>query len=130
MAAGYFLPALTGCSPAAYSVFKTDVVDKQISMPLNMFDANAVQFVRPKGWYFDIAVQKNADNTYQALLLQCTHQENQLNLLGKNGYQCSLHGSQFDLEGRVRKGPAEKPLERFNTIIESNNLIILVPKTP
>ncbi|QEC69812.1 Rieske 2Fe-2S domain-containing protein [Panacibacter ginsenosidivorans] len=130
MTAGYFLPKLTGCSPAAYSVFKTDIVDKKISIPLSMFDQSAVQFVRPKGWYFDIAVQKNADNTYQALLLQCTHQENQLTPNGKNGYQCSLHGSQFDMVGNVRKGPAEKPLERYYTSIENNNLVIQIPKAP
>lgn len=129
MAAGYFLPRLTGCSPA-YNVFKTDIVDKKVSVPLNMFDQNPVQFVRPKGWYFDIAVQKNADNTYQALLLQCTHQENQLAPIGKNGYRCSLHGSEFDMNGVVKKGPAEKALERYYTSIDNNNLIIQIPKAP
>ncbi|MEP6845193.1 MAG: Rieske (2Fe-2S) protein [Panacibacter sp.] len=130
MAAGYFLPKLTGCSPGAYSVFKTEIVDKKISIPLTMFDTDAMQFVRPKGWYFDIAVQKNADNTYQALLLQCTHQENQLTLAGKRGYLCNFHGSLFDLNGIVKKGPAEKPLERYYTSIENNHLIIQVPKAP
>ena len=129
MAAGYFLPKLTGCSPA-YSIFKTDIIDKKVSVPLIMFDQNPLQFVRPKGWYFDIAVQKNADNTYQALLLQCTHQENQLTPVGKNGYHCSQHGSEFDSSGNVKKGPAEKPLERYYTSIENNNLIIQVPKAP
>jgi len=130
IAAGYFLPELSGCSPAAYSVFKTDIIDKKISMPLSMFDQNTVQFVRPKGWYFDIAVQKNADNSYQALLLQCTHQENQLTPVGKNGFSCSFHGSQFDVNGNVKKGPAEKPPERYNTSIENNNLVIQIPKAP
>ena len=129
MAAGYFLPKLTGCSPA-YNVFKTDIVDKKISMPVTMFDQNPLQFVRPKGWYFDIAVQKNADNTYQALLLQCTHQETQLNPMGKGGYRCSLHGSEFDTNGKVRKGPAEKPLEHYYVSVENNNLIIQIPKAP
>src|SRR5437773_9886431 len=63
MAAGYFLPKLTGCSPA-YSVFKTDIVNKKVTVPLNIFDQHPLQFVRPKGWYFDIAVQKNEDNIY------------------------------------------------------------------
>jgi len=130
MAAGYILPKLTGCSPAAYSVFKTEVTDKKITMPLTMFDAGTVQFVRPKGWYFDIAVQRNADNTYQALLLQCTHQENQLTVQGKNGYRCSLHGSEFDMNGNVRKGPAQQPLEKYNTSIENNNLIIHINTQP
>jgi len=130
VAAGYFLPKLTGCSPAAYAVFKTEVTDKKITMPLSMFDQNSLQFVRPKGWYYDIAVQKKEDNSYSALLLMCTHQENQLTPAGKNGYTCSLHGSQFDANGTVRKGPAQEPLERFNTTIENNNLIIQIPKAP
>ena len=129
-AAGYFLPKLTGCSPASYAVFKTELVDKKITMPLTMFDQSAIQFVRPKGWYYDIAVQKNTDNTYSALLLQCTHQENQLTPIGNNGYNCSLHGSQFDKNGAVKKGPAQQSLERYNTLIENNNLIIEILKTP
>ncbi|HRI21636.1 MAG TPA: Rieske (2Fe-2S) protein, partial [Panacibacter sp.] len=102
----------------------------KITMPLTLFDQSAIQFVRPKGWYYDIAVQKKADNTYSALLLQCTHQENQLTPLGNNGYTCSLHGSQFDMNGNVRKGPAEKHLEQYSTTIQNNNLIIDILKTP
>ena len=128
-AAGYFLPQLAGCSPK-YSVFKTDIVDKKIVMPLTMFPTSSLQFVRPKGWYFDIAVEKKEDNTYIALLLQCTHQENQLTPAGNNGYYCSLHGSRFDKDGRVRKGPAQKPLQRYYTSVENNNLIIYTPKSP
>ena len=41
-----------------------------------------------------------------------------------------MHGSEFDANGNVKKGPAEKPLERYYTTIENNNLIIQVPKAP
>ena len=123
VAAGYFLPKLTGCSPAAYAVFKTEVTDKKITMPLSMFDQNSLQFVRPKGWYYDIAVQKKEDNSYSALLLMCTHQENQLTPKA-TGFECSLHGSQFDQEGRVMKGPAERSLKKYNTSVNQNTLII------
>jgi Rieske Fe-S protein len=128
-AVGYFLPQLTACSPA-YPVFKTELVDKKITMPLSMFNTAPVQFVRPKGWYFDVAVEKKQDNTFTALLLQCTHQENQLTPAGNSGYRCSLHGSQYDKEGNVRKGPAEKPLTHYNAFVENNNLIIEIPKLP
>jgi Rieske Fe-S protein len=129
-AAGFLLPQLTGCSGGTkYSVYKTAINNNAVQVPLNLFDTTPVQFVRPNGWYFDIAVEKKADNTYRALLLQCTHQENQLNITG-NGYSCSLHGSQFDKEGNVRKGPAEKSLEQYATFIDNNNLIIKVPQTP
>jgi Rieske Fe-S protein len=122
MAAGYTLPKLTGCAPA-YTVFKTTAVNNKVEVPLALFEKSPVQFVRPQGWYFDIAVHKKEDNTFTALLLQCTHQENQLTPSG-NGFQCSLHGSQFDQEGNVRKGPAENALKKYSTSINSTNLII------
>jgi Rieske Fe-S protein len=129
MAAGYLLPELTGCSPK-YSVFKTDIVDKKIALPLTAFQKSSLQLVRPNGWFFDIAVEKKEENDYLALLLQCTHQENQLTAMGTNGFYCSLHGSRFDSNGNVLKGPAEQPLERYKTYVENNNLIIEVPRSP
>lgn len=92
-------------------------------MPLNLFDKKDLQIVRPAGWYYDVAVQKNPDNSYTALLLQCTHQENQLTVTG-SGYHCNLHGSNFDKQGAVKKGPAELPLQRFETSVDNNSLNI------
>lgn len=123
-AAGFMLPQLIGCSPAM-AVYKTTVKNNQVEMPLTLFEKSNLQFVRPAGWYYDIAVQKKEDNTYAAILMKCTHQENQLTKTG-NGFQCSLHGSQFDATGKVRKGPAEKPLKTYTTSIEQNNLIISI----
>jgi Rieske Fe-S protein len=127
MAAGYFLPTLAGCSPK-YSVFKTEVINEKITLPLAMFDESDMQIVRPKGWYYDIAIEKKEDGSYAALLLQCTHQENQLTPDG-NGFHCPLHGSQFDKNGSVRKGPAERPLKHYRAYVDNDHLIIQVPKS-
>ena len=89
-----------------------------------------MQLVRPNGWFFDIAVEKKGENNYLALLLQCTHQENQITPMGKDGFYCSLHGSKFDTDGNVRKGPAEQRLERYRTYVNNNDLIIEVPRNP
>ncbi|MFT3936926.1 MAG: Rieske (2Fe-2S) protein [Chitinophagaceae bacterium] len=121
-AAGILLPQLIGCSPGA-SVYKTAIANNKLEVPANLFDKAALQLVRPQGWYYDIAVQKNENNTYSALLLKCTHQDNQLTMSG-NGYQCSLHGSQFDKAGKVKKGPAEIPLKSYETTIIDNRIII------
>lgn len=121
-AAGYSWLQLESCSPVA-PVYKTDVTNGALNIPLNLFDKNALQIVRPNGWYFDVAVQKNQDNSYTALLLQCTHQDNQLTPTS-NGYHCSLHGSDFDKQGNVRKGPAEQPLQHFDTTVSNNTLNI------
>ncbi|HEX5150281.1 MAG TPA: Rieske (2Fe-2S) protein [Parafilimonas sp.] len=121
-AAGYSVLQSESCSPAS-SVFKTPITEGNLNVPLNLFDKSALQIVRPNGWYYDVAVQKNADNSYTALLLQCTHQENQLTPTG-NGYHCSLHGSNFDKQGNVRKGPAEHPLYHFETSVNNDILNI------
>jgi Rieske Fe-S protein len=122
-ATGYFLSELSACSPSTYHVFKAEIINEEIQVPVASFTQYNMQVVRPKGWFYDIAVQKKEDNTYQAILMQCTHQKNQLTQTG-NGYLCSLHGSQFDKNGKVTKGPAENALKQYTTSINQDNLII------
>ena len=121
-AAGYSILQLESCASTS-SVYKTAITDGNLNVPLTLFDKSALQIVRPNGWYYDVAVQKNTDDSYTALLLQCTHQENQLRPTG-NGYHCSLHGSDFDKQGNVKKGPAEKSLQHFETSVNNNTLNI------
>jgi Rieske Fe-S protein len=123
-AAAVALAGLPGCSPA-YTVFKTEAVNNTIEIPLQLFEKNNIQFVRPKGWLYDIAVQKMNDGRFQALLLRCTHADNQLIPL-QNGYSCSLHGSQFNRKGEATKGPAEFRLKKYTTTINNNQLIISI----
>lgn len=118
-----FLPALEGCAPGAYKVYNAEVVQNQLSIPLEQFTQSPLVLVRPKGWFYNVAVRKKNDNTYTALLLQCTHQENQLTAAG-NSYTCSLHGSTFNLDGQVIKGPAETALQSFPVSIVNNQLVI------
>lgn len=122
-ATGYFLSELTACSPSTYKVIKTEIIGDEIQVPIASFINSPLQFLRPKDWSYDIAVQKTGDSSYQALLMQCTHQENQLTPTG-NGYSCSLHGSQFSRDGRVKKGPAENPLKQYPTSVTQTQVII------
>jgi nitrite reductase/ring-hydroxylating ferredoxin subunit len=121
-ATGYLVSGLSSCSPA-YPVFSTEIINDEIQLPLSSLVSPNLQLIRPKGWLYDIALQKKADATYEALLLKCTHQDNQLSPSG-NRYTCRLHGSQFDKDGRVIKGPAEHPLKQFRTSVNQDKLII------
>lgn len=123
--AGMLAPQLLGCSHSSFPVYKTEVADKKVIVPLNLFDTAALQIVRPKKMFYDIAVQRTEKNNYTALLLLCTHQQTQLSVAG-NGYTCSLHGSRFDKDGNVIKGPAERPLTRLSTSVSNTNLIIQI----
>jgi len=55
------------------------------------------------------AVLVRSDNAFSALSLVCTH-------LGctvesrPDGFACPCHGSRFDLQGKLLRGPAAKPL--------------------
>lgn len=113
---------LPSCGTAVKG-FKTTVANNKVEVPLSLFDTNPFQIISPKNFEYEIAVQKNTDNTFKALLMRCTHHENQLVPTGK-GFYCSLHGSQFDKQGNVTKGPAEKPLPQLSTETTQTNLII------
>lgn len=120
-AASLILPQTQGCTST--KVFKAIPVNNTVEVPLSLFETTSLNYVRIKGSYFDIAVQKKEDNTFTALLMRCTHQENQVVPTG-NGFMCSLHGSIFDKDGKVKKGPAEMPLERYKTTVVGENVVI------
>src|SRR6186713_109324 len=78
LATGFILPSLTGCGPAAYKVVHTEIHNDLIEIPVASFTTAPLQLVRPDKWLYSIALRKHEDNTYSALLLKCTHQDNQL----------------------------------------------------
>ena len=70
----------------------------------------------------DILLVKN-NSSYTALLMMCTHEGYSLTPT-ENKIFCDAHGSQFDLEGRVLKEPALKPLTRYKATLANNNITI------
>jgi Rieske Fe-S protein len=120
--AGFLISDLTGCSPAA-KVMKLPVSENAVRLPITAFATESMQVVRPEGWFYDIAVRKTSTDQYEALLLECTHQQNQL-IVNQNGFMCTLHGSRFNREGLVVKGPAEQPLKKFTTSVDQGQLVI------
>ncbi len=62
---------------------------------------------------------------YKAFENKCTHLGGQVAYRHKDGFmQCALHGSRFDTEGRVVKGPAEKPLTELRTSLDKDLLTV------
>jgi cytochrome b6-f complex iron-sulfur subunit len=78
--------------------------------------------VRTKQLENDILLIKNGE-TYKALLLRCTHEGVGLTPTANKIY-CTSHGSVFDLDGRVQKEPALRPLKTYNTEVINNKIII------
>jgi Rieske Fe-S protein len=120
--AGFLMTDLVACSPSS-KVLKLPVSGNTVRLPATAFATEQIQIVRPGDSYFDIAVRKISADQYEALLLECTHQQNQL-IISQNGFKCMLHGSQFNLDGQVVKGPAERPLKKYTTILDQGQIVI------
>ena len=56
----------------------------------------------------------------------CTHNNCTISEFdgSNNVFVCLCHGSQFDLNGNVKQGPATTKLRSYNTRVENNSLII------
>jgi cytochrome b6-f complex iron-sulfur subunit len=62
---------------------------------------------------------------YKAFENKCTHLGGQVAYKPKDGFmQCALHGSRFDIQGNVVKGPAEKPLTELRTSLDKDELTV------
>lgn len=81
--------------------------------------------LKNKASTYDIAVVQIDTTQYKALELQCTHQPNPI-LPTKTGFQCSVHGSSFSLDGRVVRPPASRPLKEFSVRTDSDRIYILL----
>ena len=63
-------------------------------------------------------------NTIRAVSLICTHLGC---IIGKSGdgFACPCHGSRFNKDGRVLKGPAAAPLKEYRVIVTEDKRIFV-----
>jgi len=122
VSSGLLVGSLASCG-TGLAVYKTDTAGNQVKVPATLFANNDFQVIQPQNMYYNIGLKKEKDGTYTALLLRCTHADNQLTPTG-NGFKCTLHGSTFDNEGQVTAGPAERPLKKYRTEVISDQIVI------
>lgn len=66
-------------------------------------------------------IARDASGVY-AMTLTCPHAGCDIAVDGTvsgSGIQCACHGSQFDLDGNVRRGPATAPLDHFSVTADA-----------
>lgn len=61
-----------------------------------------------------ILVVRDGAHEFHALSMQCTHEGCPVRAPVRGVITCPCHGSQYDLQGRVRRGPAQLPLARYS----------------
>lgn len=98
--------------------------DGIISLPVSDFREERIKVIRTNKYKDNILVVRNADGSYSAVLMKCTHRGGNLRLEGSANLKCALHGSLFTYHGDVLMGPAKNPLLRFPATVE-NDLVII-----
>lgn len=111
-----------GCSPLP--IYKAQGDRNNITVPLASFtEKNNMVIVRHFDMEFDILLVKQKDETYNAMLMQCTHHPNPLTA-SSDGLFCAAHGSRYNLNGEVTQEPALTPLKKYKTEINNSSIII------
>lgn len=110
-------------SCASLPVFRTTVKDGIILVPQSVLNNGNIHIISVGNFLYDIALKKEESGKYIAYSLLCTHASNPLACTGDQ-FICSLHGSKFDFEGNVVRGPAAKPLTQFQIRVTPDFIII------
>ena len=100
---------MTGCSTV--SSMTPEIRDGGLSVPVSVLSEVASVILR-RGLRPPIVIHRNEAGNYTALLLRCTHKACRPEVF-EYSLDCPCHGSQFDFDGRVLSGPAEKGLKTF-----------------
>jgi len=96
----------------AFSILKKDKIIYRKSI-----------LTKPENFDFPLAIYRFTDTEYSALLLRCSHQNNELTMSG-DILSCPAHGSEFDNRGLVLQGPAEQRLQAFKVTHDEKNIYI------
>lgn len=118
---------LGGCAATGLVSYRHVVRNRQVSLTVSDYpelkeiggaiEMNLESFPDP------VVVVHASDTEFVALSPVCTH-------LGctvrkeASFFRCPCHGSAYDLNGTVVRGPSEKPLTLYQTEIVGNQLII------
>jgi Rieske Fe-S protein len=122
---GVLNTSLSGCAPLPiFNLPQASGINQVDASLLNT--ENPVLLLKHPDFEFDIALVMLSAQQYKALLLECTHQPNSL-IPTKTGFQCSVHGSSFALNGQVTQAPAIRSLREFPVHLSANQLIIKLP---
>lgn len=104
----FLVPAKKNRKKALLEVEKSDI-------PLR----GALVFKRSR-----VVIIRSEEEVY-ALSMVCTHLGCTVNVTAEN-IVCPCHGSIFDREGNVLKGPSDKPLKRLEVEERGDKLVVLV----
>lgn len=73
----------------------------------------------------DVVITQPAQGTFKAFSAVCTHAGcNVAEVLGAS-INCPCHGSSFNLDGTVAKGPAQRPLDAKGIVVQGDSIALV-----
>lgn len=116
------MKTLESCSPLNY--YESPIEQGKIIVPRSAFIENGnMIIVKNEKLEYDIALVDYKNEHYKAFELKCTHQANSL-VTTKTGFYCNLHGSSYDLNGKVNNYPATTNLKEYLLTVNSELITI------
>ncbi|MBN2716801.1 MAG: Rieske (2Fe-2S) protein [Deltaproteobacteria bacterium] len=71
----------------------------------------------------DILLIRVSDSEVRGFVAVCTHRACPVSY-EKNQIVCHCHSSHFDLDGKVKSGPAQKSLSRVPVVLDGSRIIV------
>ncbi len=126
-----------GTNPAAVlkaQQGQSDMCNPDKAICIDLSDPNNAKILDPVGGAGiiktkndEIIVIHYKDNQYLALSALCTHKGCGVEFSAqKDNLTCPCHGAEFDIHGKVLKGPAKTPLKEYKTKLDGKTLLILL----
>lgn len=113
--------SLEGCATTG----KLVMTDGVVNVPLDTLGKSGSAIVKAEGVANKIMIARRDDGSYSAVELNCPHKNGPLKEKGGQ-LVCDWHGSTFDLEGHLKKGPAKTDLKRYTVDVDGPMLRVRV----
>ncbi len=72
----------------------------------------------------DLVVTQPTAGVFKGFSATCTHKGCTVDKVADGTIDCPCHGSKFNLDGTVAKGPAAKPLENKAISVEGDSIVL------
>ena len=118
--------AVAGCNAGSTLGPGASVVGQSVDAgPIDNYSADGVYGAfRDRGFFLI-----RSGGKLRALSSICTHRACALTPASDRSFFCKCHGSTFDPDGRVTKGPARRDLPAYQVMINEQGHVIVGPST-
>ena len=73
----------------------------------------------------DVVATQPTAGVFKGFSSSCTHKGCAVNKVADGTIDCPCHGSKFNLDGTVAKGPATKPLESKAVSVQGDSIVLV-----